>query len=142
MEERNEKVPQWMRGFLLLASIYNLAWGLFIYNFPTPYFRWLTKSSLEAPALISYQGLGTLIFGAIYLLAACYPIKLWFLILLGIISKITGAIGIYYIIMDQQMTRTFIFQMIMNDLIWTVPFIIIFFKVMEVRKFREGIKAE
>jgi hypothetical protein len=142
MEENKAKIPQWMRGFLLLASIYNIAWGIFIYNFPTAYYGWLTKTNLEAPAIISYQGLGTIAFGAIYFLTACYPLKLWFLILLGILSKLTGAIGIYYIIMDQQMTRTFIFQMLMNDLIWIVPFILIFFKVMEVRKFREGIRAD
>ncbi|CAN5130841.1 hypothetical protein BH23BAC1_BH23BAC1_00070 [soil metagenome] len=136
MEERNERVPQWMRGFLLLASIYNVAWGIFIYNFPTSYFRWLTKSSLEAPALISYQGLGTLIFGAIYLSAALYPLKLWFLIPLGIISKIAGAIGAYFIIMDQMITRTFLFQVIMNDLVWVIPFIIIYYEVMMVRRKR------
>ncbi len=111
MEEISEKVPQWMRGFLLLASIYNVAWGLFIYNFPAAYFKWLTKSSLEAPAIISYQGLGTLIFGIIYLLAAIYPLKLWFLILLGILSKVAGAVGAYFYIMDQQITRTFLFYL-------------------------------
>lgn len=120
----------------MLASIYNVAWGIFIYNFPTSYFRWLTKSSLEAPALISYQGLGTLIFGAIYLSAALYPLKLWFLIPLGIISKIAGAIGAYFIIMDQMITRTFLFQVIMNDLVWVIPFIIIYYEVMMVRRKR------
>ena len=134
MEEISEKVPPWMRGLLLLAAIYNVAWGLFIYNFPTSYFKWLTKASLEAPALISYQGLGTLIFGAIYLSAALYPLRLWFFIPLGILSKIVGAVGAYYIIMDQQITRTFIFQVIMNDLIWVVPLIVIFSKILAVRK--------
>lgn len=136
------KVPPWMRGFLLIAAIYNVAWGIFIYNFPASYFRWLTKSSLEAPALISYQGLGTLIFGVIYLLAAIYPLKLWFLILLGILSKIAGAVGAYFIIMDQQLTRTFLFQVIMNDLIWVIPFIVIFIKILEVQKYRDAYIAK
>lgn len=121
MVEESKEFPNWMRGFLILSGMYNLAWGLFIYNFPDAFYKWITKSTEAVPPLIVYQGIGVLTFAILYLIAALYPVRLWFLIALGVVSKLLGAIGFFIIIMNQQVTKTFLFHFFMNDLIWVLP---------------------
>ncbi len=120
-EEKPLSFPAWMRGFLLLATFYNLAWGLFILNFPDAFYKFLTTSAQPAPTLITYQGVGIIIFAFLYLAAAIYPTRLWFLVLAGFISKLFGAIGVFILVMDMQVTKKFIFHLVMNDLVWLIP---------------------
>ena len=39
------RIEPWMRGFLLLAGVYNLGWGFFIYEFPTAFYHWVTMTA-------------------------------------------------------------------------------------------------
>jgi len=115
----------WMRGVLLLAGIYNLAWGFFIKNFPNSFYQWVTETENPAIPAIEWQGLGVLFFGVFYTLTALYPKKLWYLIIAGILSKLLGGIWFYFVVMEQTVTNKFLFHLIMNDLVWVVPFTII-----------------
>ncbi len=115
----------WMRGVLLLAGIYNLAWGFFIKNFPNSFYQWVTETENPAIPAIEWQGLGVLFFGVLYALTALYPRRLWYLVIAGILSKLLGGLWFYFIIMEQTITNKFIFHLIMNDLVWVVPFTII-----------------
>lgn len=133
------RVQPWMRGLLLLMGAYNLGWGIFIYAFPTSFYQWITQTDRLAPALITWQGLGVLAFGLAYLLSAVYPTRLWFLIGLGFISKLFGAIGFYFVVMQQTITKKYIFHLLMNDLVWLVPLGIIFVNVIRVRRAKEKV---
>lgn len=124
-----------MRGVLLMAGVYNLAWGVFIYNFPDAFYSWLTEQKAVAGELVIYQGAGTFIFGIIYLIAALYPVRFWYLILLGFISKLSGAIGVYFLIIDTNVTRHFIFHVLVNDLVWLIPMAIITYRAYKLQKF-------
>ena len=128
------RVEPWMRGMLLLMGAYNIGWGIFIYAFPDSFYQWLTQTEQLAPPLITWQGLGVLAFGVAYMLIALYPTRLWFLVGLGFLSKFFGAIGFYFVIMQQNITKKYIFHLIMNDLIWLIPLGIIFIKIMQVRR--------
>ena len=128
------RVEPWMRGMLLLMGAYNIGWGIFIYAFPDSFYQWLTQTEQLAPTLITWQGLGVLAFGVAYMLIALYPTRLWFLVGLGFLSKFFGAIGFYFVIMQQNITKKYIFHLIMNDLIWLIPLGIIFIKIMQVRR--------
>lgn len=112
----------WMRGVLLLAGIYNLAWGFFIYNFPNSFYQWVTQTENQAVSAIGWQGLGVLFFGFLYVATAMYPGKLWYLVIAGILSKLCGGLWFYYVIMQQEVTNKFLFHLIMNDLVWIIPF--------------------
>lgn len=125
MEDLPGSLPPWMRGFLFAAGVYNLAWGIFITIYPDAYFSWLTETDSQAIWLISYQGAGVLIFGIFYLLSSLYPVRFWFLICIGLFSKIFGAVGVYFFIVDKSLTNHFIFHLLVNDLAWVVPLAII-----------------
>lgn len=126
MEDNHPVFPQWMRGFLLVAAIYNFAWGLFIYFFPATYYQWLGEAEMSLNILLKYQGLGILIFGLLYLAAAVYPVRFRAFILAGLISKLVGAALLYYLIMNRVITEKVWFHLIMHDFIWIIPLGIIF----------------
>lgn len=138
MEKTHEEIipaiSPWMRGVLLLAAIYNLAWGIFIYNFPDAFYHWVTGSTGATPGIISYQGIGVLLFAALYFVSALYPQKFWYFILLGVLSKIIGSAWFYFEIMDQQVTKRFLFHIIMNDLAWVFPLGIIAYRASQIKK--------
>ena len=133
------RVEPWMRGLLLITGAYNLGWGLFIYAFPNSFYQWITQTDRLAPALISWQGLGVLAFGIAYMLTAVYPTRLWFLIGLGFLSKLFGAIGFYFVVMQQTITKKYIFHLFMNDLVWLIPLGIILVRVIQVRRAQQKV---
>lgn len=124
-----------MRGVLLLAGTYNLAWGLFIYVFPEAFFRWLTASQQAAGPLVIYQGVGVLIFGILYLLTALRPVRFWYLALTGLLSKVFGGIAVYFFIVDKTVTKQFIFHLLVNDLAWVIPLALITYKAFKLQKY-------
>ena len=128
------RVEPWMRGLLLLAGAYNVGWGAFIYYFPSSFYPWVTEISAAAPTLIKWQGAGVLLFGAAYILVAFYPRRYWWIVPLGILSKVVGAIGFYFIFIQPALTRPYLFHLIMNDLLWLFPLTVIFVRMLQVRK--------
>jgi hypothetical protein len=127
-------IPHWMRGFLMLAAIYNLIWGIFIYNFPEAYFTWITAKEPTVIDVVQYQGLGVLLFAGVFLTAAIYPFKVWYMLWAGVAAKLFGGILVFYLIMETEVTKKFIFHLIMNDLVWVGPLFIIALKVTNARK--------
>ncbi len=126
MEQQAElRVEPWMRGLLLLAGAYNLGWGFFIYNFPNAFYQWVSQSREAAPGIVEWQGLGVMLFGLVYATVAIYPTTLWYLLAVGIASKIFGAAWFYWFILEGMSTRQYLFHLIMNDLIWVIPFTVI-----------------
>lgn len=131
MEEASPRpfVPYWMRGFLLLASFYNLFWAIFIYWFPDSFYRWVTQRNEDAPLIISWQAIGIFIFSVLYFLTALYPKKFRSLIILGILSKLLGGVWFYFHVMEQTINKKFLFHLIANDLIWIPLFSFIAFRM-------------
>lgn len=135
MEQEIElKVEPWMRGLLLLAGTYNLGWGFFIYNFPDSFYQWVSQSGQAVPDIITWQGLGVMVFGAIYVAVAIYPTTLWYLLALGVASKLLGAAWFYWFVLDGMATRQYLFHLIMNDLVWVIPFTVILIRLFQVKQ--------
>lgn len=128
------RIEPWMRGLLLLAGAYNIGWGAFIYYFPASFYQWVTDGYTEPLSLIKWQGLGVLLFGTGYIIAAIYPHRYGWIVPLGILSKTLGAIGFYFIVMEQTITRPYLFHLIMNDLLWLIPLAVIFVRMIRIRK--------
>ncbi len=134
MEVRESvRVELWMQGFLLLAGVYNLGWGFFIYKFPDAFYQWVTLEDHPALPVIEWQGLGVMLFGLFYVLVAFYPTRFWYLLVAGLCSKIVGALGFYLYVMEGHINKKFLFHLIMNDLIWIIPFGIIIGRMVTVR---------
>ncbi len=128
------RVEPWMRGLLLLAGAYNVGWGIFIYAFPESFYAWITQSAQAAPWYITWLGAGVLAFALGYLLAASYPTKLWWIVALGFFSKLFGAVGFYFVVMQQNITKKYIFHLLMNDLVWLIPLGLILIRIMKMRQ--------
>lgn len=124
METQQPIFPHWMRGFLMIAFIYNVIWGIFIALFPDSFYHWVTESQRETPGIILWQGRAVLVMGVLYLFAAMYPRKLWYFIALGVFTKVVGGIWFYTSILEMEVGRKGWFHLIMNDAIW-VPFLIL-----------------
>ena len=123
METPQPLFPHWMRGFLAVTAVYNLAWGLFINWYPDSFFQWVTKTDSAAPNVIQWQGKAVILMAIIYLASALYPRKFWYLILLGATTKTVGAVWFYTSILETEVGKTGWFHLIMNDAIW-VPVLI------------------
>ncbi|WKN33238.1 hypothetical protein PZB74_07780 [Porifericola rhodea] len=142
MEEQEElRVEPWMRGVLLLAGTYNIGWGFFIFNFPESFYQWVSQSEMAVPSIISWQGIGVLFFGLLYLAIAIYPSKLVYLLLVGIASKLIGAAWFYWFVMEGEATKQFLFHLIMNDLVWIPPFAVVFIRILKVRLVKYQLKT-
>lgn len=133
MENRSKPFTPGMRGILLVASFYNFAWGLFIYNFPAAFYQWVTQTQGNYEQSIEWQGLGILIFGMVYFISALYPARYWYLIAAGALSKLVGAIWFYVDIMEFTTTKKFIFHLLMNDLIWVIPLVFLAVRAYQVK---------
>lgn len=133
------RIEPWMRGMLLIAGAYNTGWGVFIYAFPTSFYQWITQTEQAASWFVTWQGLGVLAFGLAYILAAVYPTRLWWVIALGFFSKLIGAVGFYFVVMQQNITKKYIFHLLMNDLVWLIPLGIILVRVVRVRQVKRQV---
>lgn len=116
--------PNWMRGFLLISAIYNLFWGAFIAWFPETFYQWVTESSGTAPDVILWQGRFVLLLGVGYFIAALHPGKYWYLIFVGLATKLAGAIWFYLAVLKGEVGKQALFHLIMNDGIW-IPFFVV-----------------
>lgn len=112
------RIQPWMRGFLLLAVGYHILWGVLISQFPEAFYQWVSRTDQAPNLLVTYQGYGVLLMALVYLCAGLYPTRLWFLPGIGAFSKLFGAIGFWYIIMEQQVTKRLWFHILINDLVW------------------------
>ena len=77
-----------------------------------------------------------MLFGLLYAAVAIYPTTLWYLLAVGIASKIFGAAWFYWIILDGMSTRQYLFHLIMNDLIWVIPFTVILVRTIRVKQIK------
>lgn len=126
MTEETIYIKPWMRGFLLLAAIYNIVWGALIYYFPAAYYYWLSKGATpDSETIVKVQGALVVLIGIVLLAPAFGRANRWFLVGVGLIAKLLGGVLVYLIILQQLVTRPFVFQLIMSDAIWIIPFYII-----------------
>jgi hypothetical protein len=139
MESQQTVFPQWMRGFLLIATAYNAGWGIFIRWFPDTFYSYVTETPNSlAPSIISWQGLGVLAMALIYLAIAIHPGKLWYMAFFGVVTKVGGAIWFYFYILNQHLGDQAIFHLLMNDLIWVPALIGIGLKAKQYGQFKRA----
>lgn len=117
----------WMRGFLLLAAAYNVAWSAFMHYFDTAFIKWITAGAQVENGLVQWLSLGVFLLGGLFFAAALYPYKVKWGILIGFIAKLFGGAWVWHYIMQGAYTKKFLFHLIMNDWIWVIPLAVITF---------------
>ena len=115
-----------MSAVLVLAGVYNLAWGIWSIMFPTLSFAYsglqVPDKPLNYPQLWQCIGMIVGVYGVGYLLAARDPVRLWSLVLVGFLGKFLGPVGMAFGVITHQIPTEALFTIIPNDLIWWVPF--------------------
>lgn len=118
------RTPRWMRGWLVAAGLYNLAWGIPVILLPDLPFEMLGMPPLEDPGRAIWQCLGMVIgvYGVGYLCASRDPLRHWPIVLVGLLGKIFGPIGFAWSAARGAIDWSFGWTILTNDLLWWWPF--------------------
>lgn len=122
----SDQSPSWMKYVLLAAGGYNLIWGAVAIFAPAAMLAWLQVDA-DATALVFWQCIGMLVgvYGFAYLIAAGDPYRHWPLVLVGLIGKVLGPIGLLIAVGNGSLPLSFGWTNLTNDLIWWAPFVMI-----------------
>jgi hypothetical protein len=118
-----------MSFVLALAGVYNLAWGAWTIVFPTASFALsgmqLADKPLHYPQLWQCIGMIVGVYGVGYLIAARDPARHWPVVLVGLLGKVFGPVGLAVGVLMGESPPAGLITIIPNDLIWWVPFALI-----------------
>src|SRR6056297_1745508 len=114
--------PRWMSVVLVIAGIYNLAWGAFAILFPEAIFRWAGMDLPRYPEIWQCVGMIVGVYGIGYAAAAWDPARHWPIVLVGLLGKIFGPIGFVQAVTSGAFAPKMGWTILTNDLIWWVPF--------------------
>lgn len=129
MASVNSAVPRWMSLTLVLAAIYNLAWGVFVIFQPISPFLWIGIEPPNYPSLVQCIGMIVGVYGVGYAIASSDPMRHWPIILVGLLGKVFGPIGFLWAAGRGELPWLAGLTIITNDLIWWVPFGLILARV-------------
>ena len=117
---------RWHAIALAVASLQCLIWGVFIILWPqrSSFAYGLAKPPTD---LFLWQGTGLVIFllGVGYGLAATDPRQHWGIVLVGLLSKVLGPVGMSWAVLQNDVPLRVLFLIPINDLFWWIPFAMI-----------------
>jgi hypothetical protein len=135
-----------MATVLLLAGVYNLAWGTWVVLFPTLSFAHSGLDQpgkpLDYPQLWQCIGMIVGVYGVGYLAAATNPVVHWPVVLVGFLGKLFGPLGYVYGVLVGQTRAEAIATILFNDLVWWVPFFLILRRAYLIHVREEGRPVE
>ena len=117
--------PVWMKWMLMIAGIYNLAFGLFAILAPNLMFDWIAMERPKYPELWQCIGMSVGVYGIGYMIAALDPARHWPIVLVGFLGKIFGPIGMVWAVVRGTLPLQFGLANVTNDLIWLIPFALV-----------------
>jgi peroxiredoxin len=117
--------PSWMKLVLAAAGFYNIAWGTFVILFPNLIFDWVGLDRPNYPELWQCIGMIVGVYGVGYWIASGDPVKHWPIVLVGLMGKVFGPIGMAKALWEGRFPASFGAVCVLNDLIWWVPFAMI-----------------
>ncbi len=111
---------------LVLGGIHSILWGCFIILLPAPAAAAYGLSRTPTD-LFLWQGTGLVIvlFGTGYLIAATDPLRHWAVVLIGLLAKVLGPIGMLIAVVRQEVSADVLWLLPVNDVIWWIPFALI-----------------
>lgn len=135
--------PPWMRLVLAAAGLYNLVWGAVTILAPNLIFDWASMTRPNYPELWQCIGMIVGVYGIGYWFASADPVRHWPIVLVGLIGKILGPIGMVGAVADGRFPLEFAWIGFGNDVIWWVPFaMILAHAVREDRKLQRAFSPE
>ncbi len=125
------QIPKWIPSLLYLAAFYNILWGIWVIAFPEALFQIL---EIDSPRYIPiWQALGMIVgvYGIGYAIAASDPYRHWPIVLVGLVGKILGPLGLAICLWTGSLPVGFFWQILLNDLVWWVPFSLILLQALQ-----------
>lgn len=122
----SETLSCWLPVSLMLSGIHSITWGCFIVLLPGPAAD--VYGLAETPHdLFLWQGTGLVIvlFGTGYAIAASNPYQHWVVVLIGLLAKVLGPIGMLVAVLRGEISADVLWLLPVNDVIWWVPFWVI-----------------
>lgn len=127
--------PAWMGRVLLLAGIYNLAWGAFAILFPMTLFRLTGFDPLPLyPEFWQCIGMIVGVYGIGYAIASRDPFRHWPIVLVGLLGKIAGPVGFASAVYSGRLPVALGWTILTNDLVWWAPFALILWRAAQVHQ--------
>jgi hypothetical protein len=123
MQPRAEPtVARWMTFVLGAAGVYNLIWGGCVVLSPQALFRWAGLPPINYPVVWQCVGMIVALYGVGYLIAARDPVRHWPIVLVGLLGKILGPLGMASAVSRGTLPVTAIWVCVANDAVWWIPF--------------------
>ena len=110
------------RWIFVLAGLYNILWGLYSALDPQWLFRFTEMPLMIHPQIFACMAMVVGLYGLVYFEVARVPERGWLLILVGLVGKILGPIGMLIQISTGQWPPSAVVLCITNDIIWWIPF--------------------
>ncbi len=114
-----------MKWTLILAGLYNLAWGGFVIMNPLKPFEWLAIAPPVYPEIWQCVGMIVGCYGIGYLIASADPYHHWGIVFVGLLGKVLGPIGFLLAADEGRLPWEAGWTIVTNDLIWWIPFLLI-----------------
>ena len=131
-EEGPAPFPRWMAAVLTAAAIYNLLWGTWVVARPDDWFEWTGLTPPRYPGIWQCVGMIVGVYGVGYAVAARNPLRHWPIVLVGLLGKILGPLGMLWGLRlppdtPGRLPNSWLWMNLTNDFIWWVPFTIILY---------------
>jgi small multidrug resistance pump len=110
------------RPWFYAAAVYNLAWGLVAIFLPGWFFGLIGMAAPNYPALWQVIGMFVLVYAPAYWWVARCPSRHRHLIIIGLLGKIFGPVGVAFSAASGQLPLAFGLTLLTNDLIWWPAF--------------------
>lgn len=126
IESAIPRPPAWAVWSLRLASIQCLFWGPFIILTPEVSGR-VYGFGRPLTDVFLWQGSGLIIFlfGIGYLIASSDPLRHWLMVLIGLLAKVLGPVGMLWSVWTGQVSSDVLRLIPLHDLLWWIPFTMI-----------------
>lgn len=121
----------WMTRWLWAAGLYSICWGIAVVFWPSLMCGLLGLYRITYPEVWQYVGVLIGLYGFAYIVAASAPLRHWPVVLVGLLAKIIGPIGFFRAAIEGRLPWQFGLTVVVNDLIWWVPFCIILARAYE-----------
>lgn len=128
--------PRWARICLLVAACQCLIWGPFIILAPAASANAYGFSRAVSDEFL-WQGMGLviLLYGLGYAIAAFDPYRHYVIVLVGLLAKILGPVGMTWAVGQGQVSANVLWLIPIHDVLWWWPFAVI---VLRGLKWRPG----
>lgn len=125
MDRAPTNAPRWIRWWLFGAGAYNIVWGAWVVLFPNALFDWTGVERPNHPELWQCIGMIVGVYGIGYAIAARDSRRHWPIVLVGLLGKVLGPIGMATALVQGRFPLAFGVTCLTNDLVWWIPFALV-----------------